>query len=101
LTIEPGKGAIAATAFADRAASALPERITVVKVFTSTTARARGIMGELVTAWLASHPGVRVIEAVVTASSDRQFHCLSIVLLCGGASLGTSGHRVASPTMSE
>lgn len=69
-------------------ASALARsRITSVKVFSATTARARALLGDQITAWLADNPAVRVVEAVVNASSDRAFHCLSIVLLCaGGAS---------------
>jgi hypothetical protein len=57
-------------------------KITLVKVFSATTARARTFLGDQVMAWLASNPSVTVLEAVVTASSDRAFHCLSIVLLC-------------------
>jgi hypothetical protein len=62
-------------------------RITLVKVFSATTARARAMMGDQITLWLARHPSLAVVETVVTASSDRAFHCLSIVLLCdaGGA----------------
>ena len=48
------------------------------------------MLGDQVTGWLADHPSVRVIEAVVTASSDRQFHCLSIVLLCDDEGLSPS-----------
>jgi hypothetical protein len=59
-------------------------RITLVKVFSATTTKARTVIGDQITAWLASSPSVRVLEAVVTASSDRAFHCLSIVLLCDG-----------------
>jgi hypothetical protein len=62
-------------------------RINLVKVFAATTAKARAALGDQITAWLADNPAVRVIEAVVNASSDREYHCLSIVLLCdGGAS---------------
>jgi hypothetical protein len=51
-------------------------------VFTSTKARDREAMGEHVTAWLAAHPGVRLVQSIVTQSSDAEFHCLSIILLC-------------------
>jgi hypothetical protein len=57
-------------------------RISLVKVFTSTKARDREAMGEHVTAWLAAHPGVRLVQSIVTQSSDAEFHCLSIILLC-------------------
>ena len=39
-------------------------------------------MGDEITAWLASNRAVKVVDAVVAASSDRKFHCLSIVLFC-------------------
>jgi hypothetical protein len=62
-------------------------RVNLVKVFSATTAKARSALGDQITGWVADNPSVRVLEAVVNASSDREFHCLSIVLLCdGGAS---------------
>ena len=51
------------------------------------------VMGEEVTAWLSDNPSVQVIEAVVTASSDSAFHCLSIVLLCGGGASAPTPRR--------
>ncbi len=57
-------------------------RVTLVKVFSATTAKARAVMGDQIAAWLADHPSVTVLDTVVTASSDHAFHCLSIVLLC-------------------
>lgn len=50
------------------------------KVFTATKAREREELGETITDWLASHPKIRVVDRVVTQSSDNEFHCLSIVL---------------------
>ncbi len=61
--------------------------VTLVKVFSATTANARAVMGDRIAAWLAGHPSVTVLDTVVTASSDRAFHCLSIVLLCAGPAL--------------
>jgi folate-dependent tRNA-U54 methylase TrmFO/GidA len=49
-------------------------------VFTATKAKDRDAIGDHVTAWLAAHPGVRVLRAQVTQSSDAEFHCLSIIL---------------------
>ena len=49
-----------------------------VKVFVATMFRQRDQLGETVTAWLAEHPGLRVIDVVVTQSSDAEFHCLSV-----------------------
>jgi hypothetical protein len=53
-----------------------------VKVFSATTARARHVLGDRITAWLAGNPATTVIKTVVAASSDREYHCLSIVLVC-------------------
>ena len=55
--------------------------ISLVKVFSATKARDRSELGERVTSWIASHPQVDIVRADVLLSSDRQFHCLSIVLL--------------------
>ena len=56
--------------------------LNTVKVFSATKARDRGILGERVTEWLSARPGIRVLDVVVAQSSDREFHCISIVLLC-------------------
>ena len=55
--------------------------ISLVKVFSATKARDREALGDRVTAWLAAHPEVELIETVVSMSSDRDFHCLSFVLI--------------------
>ena len=51
-----------------------------VKVFTATKAKDREALGDVVTRWLADNPRARVVDKVVTQSSDSQFHCLSITL---------------------
>ena len=51
-----------------------------VKVFTTTLARDREVMGEAIGRWIAEHPEVEVVDREVRLSSDRQFHCLSIVV---------------------
>jgi hypothetical protein len=51
-----------------------------VKVFTATKAKEREALGDVVTRWLADNPRARVVDKVVTQSSDSQFHCLSITL---------------------
>lgn len=51
---------------------------TGVKVFTTTLARDRDQMGESIGRWLSAHPDVEVVDKLVTQSSDREFHCLSI-----------------------
>ena len=53
---------------------------TGVKVFTTTLARDREQMGETIGRWLAEHPDLEVVEKTVAQSSDREFHCVSIVL---------------------
>ena len=53
---------------------------TGVKVFTTTLARDREQMGESISRWLAAHPEVEVVDKLVTQSSDREFHCLTITL---------------------
>ena len=51
-----------------------------VKVFTATKAKERESLGEAVTRWLADNPRTRVVDKIVTQSSDSAFHCLSITL---------------------
>jgi len=53
-----------------------------VKVFSATKARDRESLGERASEWLRLHPEIQVIDKVVAQSSDREFHCLSIVLIC-------------------
>ncbi|WP_242344929.1 hypothetical protein [Anaeromyxobacter terrae] len=53
---------------------------TGVKVFTTTLARDREHMGEHITRWLSDHPEYEVVEREVKQSSDKEFHCLSIIL---------------------
>ena len=55
-------------------------QFTGVKVFSATKARDREELGETVTRWLQSNPGVEVVDRVVSQSSDNEFHCLTIVL---------------------
>jgi len=57
-------------------------RLNLVKVFTATKAKDRESIGEKVTSWIDAHPNARVLKAQVTQSSDREFHCFSIILLC-------------------
>lgn len=53
---------------------------TGVKVFSATKAREREELGENISRWLRSNPSLRVVDKVVTQSSDREFHCLTITL---------------------
>lgn len=55
-------------------------RFTGCKVFSATLARDREAMSETINRWLSEHPEVEVVDKAVALSSDRQFHCLSIIL---------------------
>ncbi len=54
-------------------------QFTGMKVFSTTLARDREMMGEKITAWLKENP-VEIVDRVVTQSSDKEFHCLTITL---------------------
>lgn len=56
------------------------ESFTGVKVFSATRAKDREELGDVITRWLRGTPGVEVVDKVVTQSSDREFHCLTITL---------------------
>ena len=51
-----------------------------VKVFSATKAREREELGEQITRWLRANPHIKLIDKVVTQSSDREFHCLTITI---------------------
>jgi hypothetical protein len=51
-----------------------------VKVFSATKARERSRLGDDITEWMRSNPGVEIIDKIVTQSSDSEFHCLTITL---------------------
>jgi folate-dependent tRNA-U54 methylase TrmFO/GidA len=53
---------------------------TGVRVFSTTLARDRENMGENITKWLKENPNFEVVDKVVTQSSDKEFHCLTITL---------------------
>ncbi|MDC0709878.1 hypothetical protein POL68_15500 [Stigmatella sp. ncwal1] len=53
---------------------------TGVKVFSTTLARDRENMGENITKWLKENANLEVVDRVVTQSSDKEFHCLTITL---------------------
>lgn len=53
---------------------------TGVKVFSTTLARDRETMGENITRWIHENPQAEIVERVVTQSSDKEFHCLTITL---------------------
>jgi hypothetical protein len=51
-----------------------------VKVFSATKAKDREELGEQITRWLRANPNARVIDKIVTQSSDSEFHCITITL---------------------
>ncbi len=51
-----------------------------VKIFSTTLARDREAMGETITRWLRDNQQLEVVDKVVTQSSDKEFHCLTITL---------------------
>ena len=58
--------------------------ITAVKVFSTTMARDRELMGERITEWLRVHPELKLVDTIVTQSSDNEYHCVSITLFLSG-----------------
>jgi hypothetical protein len=50
------------------------------KVFTATKAKDREELGEVVTRWIKDNPRARILDKIVTQSSDSEFHCLSITI---------------------
>jgi hypothetical protein len=57
-------------------------RINLIKVFSATKARDRDSLGERITTWLQENPGVEILRTIVSQTSDNEFHCLSMVLIC-------------------
>jgi hypothetical protein len=54
------------------------EHYTGVKVFSATKAKERESLGEVITQWIRVNQNIEVVNTVVTQSSDREFHCLTI-----------------------
>ena len=52
---------------------------TAMKVFSATKAKDREDLGNKITLWLREHD-VKIVDKIVTQSSDREFHCLTISL---------------------
>ena len=51
-----------------------------VKVFSATMSQERESLGEKVTYWLENHPDFEIHEIETKQSSDRAFHCISIIV---------------------
>jgi hypothetical protein len=52
---------------------------TGVKVFSTTLARDRDGLSDRITGWLREHGDLEIVDKVVMQSSDKEFHCLSIL----------------------
>lgn len=51
-----------------------------VKVFSATMAQEREGLGDKVTNWIRANPQAKIVDTVVTQSSDEAFHCIAITL---------------------
>jgi hypothetical protein len=54
--------------------------LTGAKVFTATKAKDREELGEVLTRWIRDNPRAKILDKIVTQSSDNEFHCLSITV---------------------
>lgn len=57
-----------------------PPSFTGMKVFSTTLARDREQMGDNITRWLHDNAQLEIVDKIVTQSSDKEFHCLTITL---------------------
>ncbi len=64
---------------------------TGIKVFSTTLARDREVMGENITRWLKENPDAEIVDKIVTQSSDKEFHCLTITLFYRPRTQPTAG----------
>lgn len=55
-------------------------QFTGMKIFSTTLARDREAMGDNITRWVRDNPQVEIVDKIVTQSSDKEFHCLTITL---------------------
>jgi hypothetical protein len=51
-----------------------------VKVFSATMLADREGLGDKVTNWLAARPECRLVDIIVSQSSDASFHCVAITV---------------------
>lgn len=56
------------------------EHYSGVKVFSATKAKERESLGESITQWLRANQNLEIVDTIVTQSSDREFHCLTITI---------------------
>jgi hypothetical protein len=53
---------------------------TGLKIFSTTLARDREALSERITKWIHDNPQLEIVDQLVRQSSDKEFHCLSILL---------------------
>ena len=53
---------------------------TGVKVFSATKARERENIGNVISRWVKQHSDFEIVDKIITQSSDKEFHCLTITL---------------------
>lgn len=51
-----------------------------LQVFSATMHHDRAVLGEKVTAWIAAHKDVDIVDIEVHQSSDDAFHCVTIIV---------------------
>jgi hypothetical protein len=57
-----------------------PPKFTGMKIFSTTLARDREAMGDNITRWLHDNAQLEIVDKIVTQSSDKEFHCLTVTL---------------------
>jgi hypothetical protein len=55
-------------------------QFTGMKIFSTTLARDREQMGDNITRWVKENAQLEIVDKIVTQSSDKEFHCLTITL---------------------
>jgi hypothetical protein len=59
----------------------MPASYSGVKVFSATKARERELIGDRINEWIdESIKELEIVDTIVTQSSDREFHCLTITI---------------------
>lgn len=51
-----------------------------VKVFSATKHQERDLLGEKITEWIKANPKKKIVDKVITQSSDSAFHCLAMTI---------------------
>lgn len=55
-----------------------PKMCNGAKIFSARRGGWRNELGEAVTGWLATHPTFRIVDFMISQSSDARVHCISI-----------------------